>query len=371
MKLFPDLTHLHRAAIRAYTLLPYRFSRQGYALPAPFFIFEMTRRCNLRCQMCQYIQWLRETPPGQQKEGELTTEEWLGVIRQVPRWGLISFTGGEPFVRGDFLDLLGCASSRCRTHMITNGTMLTEERVRHLMDFTPRRFGGVGFNILGLSLEGPEEVNDRIRGEGGFAKTINAIKMVSSMRRERGRRCPVIHVTTVIQKGNLDYLSWMPQIVADAGGDVVNFTLEVRNQELQGFGSRDPSGYSMPQLNSPRLDPQRVSDALRDTRRAAEQAGVELRTPNMPDREIVRYYAGQTDLRDFQCPELWSTLIVSSKGDVHPCWVTRVGNVRETSLKSAWNNEKFRAFRRRAREGLFTPCAGCCMLLYHAGNKSE
>ena len=371
MKLLPDITHLHRAAIKVYTLLPYHFARSGYALPPRFFIFEMTRRCNLRCQMCQYIQWLRETPPGQQKEGELTTEEWLGVIRQVPRLALISFTGGEPFVRPDFLDLLGFASSRCRTHMITNGTMLTEERVRHLIDFAPRRLGSAGFNVLGVSLEGPEEVNDRIRGEDGFAKTFGAIRMLSSMRRDRGRKYPLIHVTTVIQKGNLEYLSWMPPIVADAGGDVVNLTLEVRNQELQGFGSRDPAGYSASQLNSPRLDPQRVADALRDTLRAAEKAGIELRTPNMPDREIVRYYAGQTDLRDFRCPELWSTLIVSSKGDIHPCWITSVGNVRETSLKKAWNNDKFKEFRRRARQGLFTPCAGCCMLSYQAANSKE
>lgn len=371
MRLLPDIARIHRIATQVYTLLPYHLARSGYALPPRLFLFEMTRRCNLRCQMCQYIQWLRETPPAQQKEGELTTEEWLAAIRQAPRLGLISFTGGEPFVRPDFLDLLGFASSRCRTHTITNGTMLTEERARNLIDFAPRRFGGAGFNILGVSLEGPEEVNDRIRGEGGFAKSVGAIRMMSSMRRDRGRRCPLIHVTTVIQKGNLDYLSWMPQIVAEAGGDVVNLTLEVRNQELQGFGSRDPRAYSMSQLNSPRLDPQRVSDALRDARRAAEKAGIELRTPNMPDREIVRYYSGQSDLRDFRCPGLWSTLIVGSNGDIHPCWIASVGNVRETSLRSAWNNDKFKGFRRRAREGLFTPCAGCCMLSYQAANNKE
>jgi MoaA/NifB/PqqE/SkfB family radical SAM enzyme len=321
--------------------------------------------------MCQYIQWLRETPPTEQKEGELSTDEWLSAIRQTPRFGLISFTGGEPFVRPDFLEILGFASSRRRTHLITNGTMLTEERARNLIDFAPKRLGGVGLNVMGVSVEGPEEVNDRIRGEGGFAKSIGAIEMVSSMRRERGRRYPLIHVTSVIQKGNLDYLSWMPQIVADAGGDVVNFTLEVRNQELQGFGGRDPSTYRMSQLNSPRLDSQRVADALREARRAAAKAGIELRTPNMPDSEIVRYYAGQSDLRDFRCPELWSTLVVGCRGEIHPCWLISVGNVRDTTLRQAWNSAKFREFRKRARQGLFTPCAGCCMLSYRGPHTKE
>ena len=371
MKLFPDIARVHRSVIGAYTLLPYHLSRGGYALPPRFFTFEVTRRCNLRCRMCQYIEWLRETPPARQKEGELTTEEWLAVIRQAPRFGLITFTGGEPFVRPDFLDLLGFASSRSRTHMITNGTMLTEERARHLIDFAPKRFGGAGFNILGISIEGPEEINDRIRGEGGFAKTVGAIRMLSSMRRERGRRCPLIHVTSVIQKGNIEHLSWMPQVVADAGGDVYNLTLEVRNQELQGFGSLDPVRFNVSQLKSPRIDPQRVADALRDTRRAAAKAGIELRTPNMPDSEIVRYYAGETDIRDFRCPPLWSMLIVGYDGEIRPCWMASGGNVREVRLKQAWNSETFRGFRRRARQGLFTPCAGCCLLSYHASNNGH
>jgi len=366
MKLLPNIARIHRAATQAYTLLPYHLARGGYALPPRFFMFEVTRRCNLRCQMCQYIQWLRETPPATQKEGELTTEEWLHVIRQAPRLAVISFTGGEPFVREDFLDLLGFASSRSRTHFISNGTMVNEERARSLVEFAPKRFGGAGLNIAGFSIEGPEEINNRLRGEGNFAKTIEAVKLLSSLRRERGRKCPLIHVTTVIQKSNLDYLSWMPQIVADAGGDVVNLTLEVRNQELQDFGSRDPAAYRKSQLNSPRLDPQHVADALRDTRRAAEKAGIELRTPNMPDREIVRYYAGESDLRDFRCPPLWSMVIVDSKGSIRPCWLVSMGNVREMSIRDAWNSDKYKQFRRRAREGLFAPCAGCCMLAYHA-----
>lgn len=367
MKLL-DMARMYRAANQAYMLLPYYCARGGSALPAWHFYLEVTRRCNLRCVMCQYIEWLRETPPSQQKEGELTTEEWLDVIRQVPRFGLITFTGGEPFVRPDFLDLLGFASARCRTHVITNATMVTEERARRLMDFAAKRMGGVGFNVAGVSLEGPQEIHDAIRGEGAFEKSIGAIKFLANLRRERHLKCPLIHVTTVIQKRNLDHLSWMPKIVADEGGDVMNLTLEVRNQELQDFGTRDPAAYKMSQLNSPRLDPQRLLDGLRDIRLAAQKAGIEVRMPDMPDAEIVRYYSGQSDLHQFRCPSLWSTVIIGSKGDIHPCWVTRVGNVRETSLKKAWNSPEFRQFRRRVRQGLFTPCAGCCNLSFHGPN---
>ncbi|HEO71052.1 MAG TPA: hypothetical protein ENN80_07295, partial [Candidatus Hydrogenedentes bacterium] len=59
-----------------YGRLPAWFFKGGYSFPPIHYYLEVTRRCNLRCTMCQYIVWLTETTVAEQKEGELSTEEW-------------------------------------------------------------------------------------------------------------------------------------------------------------------------------------------------------------------------------------------------------------------------------------------------------
>jgi len=356
---------LYRSATKLYTWLPYHFARNGYAFPARHYYFEVTRRCNLRCQMCQYINWLKKTPVSEQKAGELTTDEWLKVIDQVQRFSLVTFTGGEPLLRDDFLDLLERASGRSRTHVITNAVLLNEDRARRCAELAPRKMGQTGFNFLGTSVEGPPEVHDEIRAmRGAFEKTANGLRMLMAFRDKGGKQCPMIHVTTVIQAGNVDHLSKMPRVARELGADVLNFTLEIRMFELEGLGETNPFAYKMSEITFPSIDPERLAKALSDTRAAAAEAGIELRMPDMPDAEIVRYYSGEMRLPQFRCGGIWTNLFVGAKGDAYPCWLQKVGNVREQSLKEIWNGPQFRQFRAQVRKGLPGPCVGCCSLFY-------
>ena len=366
------ISNAYRVAVKAYSLFPYYLARNGYAFPARHYYLEVTRRCNLRCIMCQYVQWLRCTPVAEQREGELTTEEWNRVIDQVQRWGLITFTGGEPFMRDDFMELLERASARTRTHLISNAVLLSEERARRCAELAPAKAGGVGFNFLGVSIEGPPEVHDRIRGmQGGFERSMDGVRAVIEYRNASKKPCPMLHVTTVIQEGNVDCLAEMPGIVAEAGGDVLNLTLEARNWELPGMGDKDPSSFAPDGMAFPSIDAKRLAKALDDTRKAARRAGIELRTPDMPDGSIVEYYQGKMDLRAFRCGGAWVNLTISSKGDAYPsCWLLKIGNVREKTLREIWNGAEARAFRKRTKRRLHAPCVGCCFLV-HRGTACE
>lgn len=360
---------LYRAATKLYTWLPYHFARNGYAFPARHYYFEVTRRCNLRCQMCQYIEWLKNTPASEQRKGELTTAEWLNVIDQVQRFSLATFTGGEPFLRDDFLELLERASGRSRTHVITNAVMLNEARAKRCAELAPRKMGQTGFNFLGTSIEGPPEVHDEIRAmKGAFDKTANGLKMVAEFRDQAGKKCPMIHVTTVIQAANVDYLAQMPRIAHQLGADVLNFTLEIRTLELDGLGETNPYTYKTSDITFPSIDPEQLAKALKNTRAAAAEIGIELRMPDMPDPEIIRYYNGQMHLKNFRCGGIWTNLFIGAKGGAYPCWLQKVGNVRQKTLKQIWNGPQFRKFRAQIKKGLPNPCVGCCSLFYSGGD---
>jgi len=361
------LSRLYELAKIAYGSIPATLSRDGYAFPARHFLLELTRRCNLRCKMCQYIEWLENQPIKKQMEGELSTEEWFRVVDQVARFSLVTFTGGEPFVRRDFMDILARASAKARTHFISNTTMLPAERAEAVVALAPRRLGGIGFNFAGTSIEGPGERHDEIRKmNGAFHRSTTGIKTLVEFREAARKQCPLVHITTVIQKDNIDVLHHMPQVVKDAGASVLNLVTETRMHELPGLGEADPQSFNLEDITWPRIDREALTGALDKTIAAARDAGIELRLPRVPKEEIIKYYDGGIDLREYECRNAWNTLIVGRQGDAYPCWLVKVGNVREQTLKQLWNNAVMRDFRKVCRRKLFAPCPGCCFIEHKA-----
>ncbi len=364
-----SISRLFDAAQRLYSEVPYRHFKSGYAFPAWHYYFEVTRRCNLRCRMCQYIEWLEKTPGAEQSQGELTTDEWHRIIDQVGRFRFVTFTGGEPFVRRDFMELLGHASRRTHTHFISNMTLMPQDRAEQVVALAPKRFGGTGLNFIGASLDGPGSLHDEIRRmDGAFERATAGMRLLRDIRDRAGKRCPMLHVTTVLQKDNMHVLHQMPKVVADAGGDVLNLVTETRQHELPGLGDVDPCTFRTDQIAWPRIAPAALSEALDKTEAAARAAGIELRLPRMPRADLLKYYDSQIDLGDYECRRAWNAFFVGRTGDAYPCWIMKVGNVREQSLAQIWNNATMRRFRQSCQKHLFAMCPGCCFLDHRGGS---
>lgn len=362
-----DMAKMYDFAQRMYSEIPYRFLKSGYSFPAWHYYLEVTRRCNLRCKMCQYIDWLENTPIREQMEGELSTAEWLNVIDQIPRFSLITFTGGETFVRKDFMEILTHASKKARTHFISNTTMLPEERAEAVVKLSPKRLGGIGFNFAGTSIEGPGDRHDEIRKlRGAWNRSMSGIRLLRKFRDESGKQCPMIHVTTVIQRDNMDVIHLMPQMVKEAGVDVLNLVTETRMHDLPNLGDVDPQTFNMEEIKWPHIPRATLNDALERTIAEAQRVGIELRLPRMPRAELLKYYDGGINLKDYECRNAWNTLFIGRQGNAYPCWIQKVGNVREQSLKEIWNGMQIREFRQLCQKKLFAMCPGCCFLDHKA-----
>lgn len=371
---FSTITGLYRNVTRLYTAVPYNLFRSGTSFPAWHYFFEVTRRCNLRCKMCQYIDWLETTPTRVQADGELTTEEWLNVIDQTGRFSLITFTGGEVFVRKDFMRIFEHACAKRRTHFISNATMLTEERAKRCVELAPRRLGKKGFNFAGVSIDGTREVHDVIRAQrGAYDRSMNGVRALARYREAMGKTCPLIHINTVIQQENLAVLHELPALMAEAGANVLNLLTEMRSHDLPNLGHVDPGAFGRGDIANPVIPRDRLDDALKRTLDAAGKAGIEVRLPRMPYEDVLRHYDGGYDLEDFECRAVWTNLYVGAKGGVYPCFILKVGNVREHSLKELWNSPQMRDFRLRRKAGGFAVCRGCCELEHKGahGQKSE
>jgi MoaA/NifB/PqqE/SkfB family radical SAM enzyme len=134
---------------------------------------DITHRCNLKCLHCYW--WREEQPP------ELDDARMVDLMKGLRGRGLRAalLYGGEPTLR---LELCRAAGRIFDTTLVfTNGTN----------GFPPLE----GAQWI-LSLDGPREVNDRIRGEGVFDVAVENLF--------RAHRPPIVHMT--VSRLNQDFL---------------------------------------------------------------------------------------------------------------------------------------------------------------------
>ena len=160
--------------------------------PKPLFAsYNVTGRCNMRCVFCEW--WKNDIP-------ELPTKKALAAIDAVCRLGVPFFdlSGGEPLLRKDLIVLAKRVSSHgCLVSMNTNGTLLNESRVSEVANI---------FDTIVVSLDGPKEVHDRIRGVARtYDKAVEAIRLLKA----HGVR---VAVNSVATPWNIDIL---PQFIEE------------------------------------------------------------------------------------------------------------------------------------------------------------
>lgn len=98
---------------------------------------EITHRCPLRCVHC-YNNLSPNDPKAQERE--LTYREHCHLLDQIAEAGCLwlLFTGGEIFLRGDFLDIYRYGKQKgFLITLYTNGTLITPRVADELMDWPP------------------------------------------------------------------------------------------------------------------------------------------------------------------------------------------------------------------------------------------
>ncbi len=124
-----------------------------------------TQACNLRCAYCYQNATVS-------RPHELSTAEAKDLIGQTVEAGASTFifTGGDPFVRRDLLELARCSrDSGLRTHVITNGHYITRKNLDQVSEV---------FDNVTISVDGVMEHHDRSRGRGTWAHAVNAIELL-------------------------------------------------------------------------------------------------------------------------------------------------------------------------------------------------
>jgi radical SAM protein with 4Fe4S-binding SPASM domain len=123
----------------------------------PIVVWNLTRTCNLRCAHCYTDSAAKQYPD------ELSGDQCRAVLDDLAEFGVpaVLFSGGEPLMRPDLLELSAYARQR-GLHVVlsTNGTLITPELAR--------RFVELKLSYIGISLDSAEPaVHDEFRGMPG------------------------------------------------------------------------------------------------------------------------------------------------------------------------------------------------------------
>jgi len=157
--------------------------------PRPVVVWNITKRCNLRCLHCY------SDSDSNPAADELTTRECYRVIDDLADFGVpaLLISGGEPLLRPDLFDIAAYAAAKgLKLTLSTNGTLITQQVASKIRQ--------AGFNYVGISLDGIGQVNDRFRGkEGAFLKALEGIRNCKAVGQRVGLRM-------TLTAGNVDQL---------------------------------------------------------------------------------------------------------------------------------------------------------------------
>ena len=133
----------------------------------PVVIWNLVRRCNLTCKHCYSISADKDFP------GELNTGEVFDVMKDLKKFGVpvLILSGGEPLLRADIFEISHVAKEAgFYVGLSTNGTLIDAANIE--------KIAAVGYDYVGISLDGIEETHDRFRRKAGaFDASLNAARL--------------------------------------------------------------------------------------------------------------------------------------------------------------------------------------------------
>jgi len=292
----------------------------------------LTDNCNLRCVSCAC--WRTRT------RGELSTEEWRGVIDQLAALGFLklNFTGGEPLLRRDAVALLSYARDAGvpELHLNTNAILLDAARMDEVL--------AAGVRSFNVSVDASRsELHDDLRGRAGaFDRTMEALQMLVA--RRESHRLRIRMNFTVLRRNVRD----LPEIARLAQRLQVQLYLNLGSDQTFHFRHDAVSGEVA-------VDRTELSRALGEVEAIVRADSRWL--PRFSDLRYIPKHFQEIVQKDLPCAESQLKLMVHSTGEVGGCWGHgAAANVRTQAIAAIIDHPDYRALQAR----LFRKdCVGC------------
>ncbi len=286
--------------------------------PYDFLIqWHLTERCNLKCRHCYQ--------EGRNLE-ELSQDEIYRVIDEISDMLKVwhedydldfspsfNVTGGEPFLRAGFFDILErLVQTGFEIYILSNGTCITRDMAQRIV--------ALGVHGVQISLEGPEEIHEHVRGRGSFAAALQGVRNLL----QAGVR---VSLNATISRLNAGYFPEMVELARALGVPRLGFSRLVpsgRGKDLlDEMLTRDETKQFYERVLSMQVEGLEIA--------TGDPMAAQLNSPAPSDDETGAFPAGG-------CAAGVSGLTILADGTVTPCRRLPIplGNVRENALREIW-----------------------------------
>ena len=286
-----------------------------------FFVqLHLTERCNLQCRHCyQTGRSVDEMslPEVREVVAEIsdTLSEWESAYG-IQYSKSFNVTGGEPLLRGDILEVIKEIKGRgFGLYLLTNGILVNEKKAGSLAD--------LGVDGVQVSVEGPEEIHDSIRGKGTFSASMRGVQYLL----DAGLS---VTLNVTLSSVNANYFV-----------DIIDLAMKKGVQRL-GFSRLVPSGKGESMLKE-MLSPETLRQLYNkifsmDTGNLKIVTGDPVASQSLVSDDGIDM--GEVPLGG--CAAAVSGITILPDGTLVPCrrLDIAVGNIRTDSFREIWSTSK-------------------------------
>ena len=306
-------------------------------LSAPLKVhLQVTNECPLKCRHCS--QSSREP-----RENELTFEQISHLISELSEIGTkeICFSGGDPFCREDFINIVNIAVRRGLSVSISCSGLFVSRAIA-------KKIAELDIKQIKVSFDGSSEKSyDYFRGKGTYRRAIRGIKTIREM-----FKCKLV-LHSVIMKPNIGELLSLFRAIQKLEAD--EWTIDFFRQ----IGSASTHKNFA-------LQPEDINLVRRTVKKFSETSEMKIKIPSLPEiSSKISIYS------NFGCPAGNIYCYINSSGFVKPCGFmsdsTFAGKIKNDSLQNIWLNSKLFSDMRaslgvdKCRNcGFYKSCRGGC-----------
>lgn len=343
--------------------------------PYPSTIYlAVNTRCGFKCKMCDVGMDQYDTQfykimslSKQQPRDHLSLDRLKVLVDEVQHFKpMIAATSTEPLVYKDIIPLCDYVVSRGLQMLVTTAGLQLEKHAEDLVK--------VGVQQLWVSIDGPPEVHNDIRGvKDSFQKSVAGLWAVDEWKRRLGRQYPTLAINYALSNHNYHCLEpFMAAVHALPVGPIcishMNYvSADMAEDHNTRFGHLYPATVSS--VSS--ADPTKVEvDALWEQINLVHQRypGRAVFSPEL-DKQGLRnfYFHPEVFVKGDRCLVPWRAAEIIANGDcvvMTRCFHTSFGNIYNQSFKDIWNGPRYQEFRKNLiTHGAYPACSRCCGIL--------
>ena len=285
--------------------------------------------CNQKCLNCY------AAGQAQSSVEELSTDEWKKVIDKCQKIGIpqLTFTGGEPTIRRDLVELVDHAKWFV-TRLNTNGINLTKDLCEELYD--------ASLDSVQITLySNHENTHNLLVGAEKFKYTVQGIKNAL----DAGLN---VSINTPLCTQNADYTN------------TLKFLKELGIEYVTCSGMIMAGNALTEKSKTTHLTPKELSLSLKSATAFCkkEHMQIDFTSPGWLPEETLK----ALNLNVPTCGACLSNMAIAPNGNVVPCqsWLSQnasLGNILDTSWNSIWNSSECKRIR-----GFSSMSEGVCPL---------